>query len=45
MRAESLGQERRRRWGNEKKLDIVLSVGVDGTTVTEVAQQPDITRQ
>lgn len=38
MRVEILGQERRRRWGDEKKLDIVMSVGLDGATVTEVAQ-------
>lgn len=30
MRVEILGEERRRRWGDEKKLDIVMSVGVDG---------------
>lgn len=45
MRVEILGEERRRRWGDEKKLDIVLSVGVDGATVTEVAQRHDVTRQ
>ncbi len=27
MPVEILGQERRRRWGDEKKLDIVMSVG------------------
>ncbi|WP_352948866.1 hypothetical protein [Mesorhizobium sp. M0859] len=36
MRIEILGEERRRRWGDEKKLDIVMSVGVDGATVTEL---------
>ncbi|TCU31485.1 IS66-like element accessory protein TnpA [Rhizobium azibense] len=45
MRVEILGEERRRRWGNEKKLDIVMSVGVDGATVTEVAHRHDVTRQ
>jgi transposase len=45
MRVEILGEERRRRWGDEKKLDIVLSVGLDGATVTEVAQRYDVTRQ
>jgi transposase len=45
MRVEILGEERRRRWGDEKKLDIVLSVGIDGGTVTEVAQRHDVTRQ
>jgi len=45
MRVEILGAERRRRWGDEKKLDIVMSVGLDGATVTEVAQRHDVTRQ
>ncbi|MER8501735.1 transposase [Mesorhizobium sp. M0195] len=45
MRIEIIGEERRRRWGDEKKLDIVMSVGVDGATVTEVAQWHDVTRQ
>jgi len=45
MRVEILGQERRRRWGDEKKLDIVTSVGFDGATITEVAHRHDVTRQ
>ncbi len=45
MRVEILGQERRRRWRDERKLAIVLSVGIDGATVTEVAQRRDVTRQ
>ncbi|WP_371742682.1 transposase [Ensifer sp. ENS09] len=45
MRVEILGQERRRRWGDEHKLDIVMSVGVSGATVTEVAHRHDVTRQ
>ena len=45
MRVEILGQERRRRWGDEKKLDIVMSVGLDGATVTEVAHRHDVSRQ
>jgi len=45
MRVEILGEERRRRWGDEKKLDIVMSVGIDGATVTEVAQRHAVTRQ
>jgi len=45
MRGEVLGVERRRRWSDEEKLEIVSSVGVDGTTVTRVAQRNDITRQ
>lgn len=40
-----LGVERRRRWGAEKKLDIVMSVGIDGAAVAEVAQRHDVTRQ
>jgi len=45
MRGEILGFERRRRWNAEEKLSIVLSVGVDGATVTQVAQRHEITRQ
>lgn len=45
MRMEILGDERRRRWGDERKLEIVLSVGVDGASVTEVARRYSVTRQ
>lgn len=45
MRGDVLGFERRRRWDDEDKLGIVLSVGVDGATVTQVAQRHDVTRQ
>lgn len=45
MRGDILGLERRRRWSDEEKLEIVLSVGVDGATVTQVAQRHDVTRQ
>lgn len=45
MRVEILGQERRRRWRDEEKLEIVMSVGVAGATITEVAQRHDVTRQ
>jgi len=38
MRCEVLGFERRRRWSDDEKLSIVSSVGVDGATVTQVAQ-------
>jgi len=31
--------------GDEQKLDIVMSVGVSGVTVTEVAHRHDVTRQ
>jgi transposase len=45
MRGEVLGFERRRRWSDEDKLSIVLSVGIDGSTVTQVAHRCDVTRQ
>ena len=45
MRGDILGLERRRRWGDEQKHAIVLSVGVDGATVTQVAQRHEVTRQ
>ena len=45
MRGDILGLERRRRWSGEEKLGIVLSVGVEGATVTQVAQRRDVTRQ
>lgn len=45
MRGDILGAERRRRWRDEDKLAIVTAVGVDGASVTQVAQRHDITRQ
>lgn len=45
MRGDILGLERRRRWSDDEKLGIVLSVGVGGATVTQVAQRHDVTRQ
>jgi transposase len=45
MRGEILGVERRRRWSDEEKLSIVLTVGVDGATITQVAQRHEVTRQ
>ena len=45
MRGDILGLERRRRWSDKDKLEIVLSVGVCGATVTQVAQRHDVTRQ
>ena len=45
MRGDILGLERRRRWCDEEKLEIVLSVGVGGATVMQVAQRHDVTRQ
>ena len=40
-----LGRERQRRWHDEEKLAIVLDVGVDGGSVTSVAQRHEATRQ
>lgn len=45
MRGEILGVERRRRWSDDDKIAIVGSVGVDGATVTQVAQRHEVTRQ
>ena len=45
MRGDILGLERRRRWSDDEKLGIVLSVGIAGATVTQVAQRHDVTRQ
>ena len=45
MRVEILGKERRRRWSDERKRAIVMSVGIDGATMSDVARQHDVTRQ
>ena len=45
MRGEFLGVERRRFWRDEGKLEIVMSVGIDGATVTQVAHRHEVTRQ
>jgi transposase len=45
LRGEVLGVERRRRWSDEEKLAIVSSVGIDGATVTRVAQYHEVSRQ
>lgn len=45
MRGEILGLERRRFWCDEDKLKIIMSVGVGGATVTQVAQRHEVTRQ
>jgi transposase len=37
--------ERRRFWRDDDKLEIVMSVGVGGATVTQVAQRHEVTRQ
>ena len=39
------GIERRRRWSDEDKLAVVSAVGVNGATVTQVAQRHEVTRQ
>ncbi len=44
MRVEVLGVERRRRWSEDEKLAILSAVGVDGATVTHIAQRHEITR-
>ena len=44
MRGDILGLERRRRWSDDEKLEIVMSVGVGDATVTLVAQRHDVTR-
>jgi transposase len=48
MRGGILGVERRRRWSEDEKheilLEILLEVGVDGASVTQVAQRHEITR-
>ncbi|WP_268871398.1 MULTISPECIES: hypothetical protein [Rhizobium] len=36
MRVEILGQERRRRWRDEQKLEIVMPIGIDRATVTKL---------
>lgn len=45
MRGEILGVERRRFWHDDEKLEIVMSVGVGGASVTQVAQSHEIRRQ
>ena len=45
MRGDVLGRERRRHWHDEEKLAVILEVGVDGATVTSVAQRHELTRQ
>ena len=45
MQGDVLGRERRRRWHDEEKLAVILEVGVDGASVTSVAQRHELTRQ
>ncbi|MGZ3218323.1 IS66-like element accessory protein TnpA [Paracoccus sp. T5] len=44
MLGEILGVERRRRWNDDEKLEIVLEVGIGGASVTQVAQRHELTR-
>ena len=39
------GPQRRRRWSDDQKLEILAEVGVQGATVADVARRHDITRQ
>ena len=39
MLGEVLGVERRRRWSDDEKLEILLEVGVGGASVTQIAQK------
>ena len=45
VQGDVLGRERRRRWRDDEKLAVVLEVGVDGASVTSVAQRHEVTRQ
>ena len=44
MLGEVLGVERRRRWSEDEKLEILSEVGLSGASVTQVAQRHEITR-
>jgi len=41
---EILGRERRRRWRQAEKLEIVAAVGVNGETLARVARRYDVSR-
>ena len=41
---EILGRERRRRWSNAEKLEIVAAVGMNGETLARVARRYDVSR-
>ena len=45
MRGDILGAERRRFWHDDDKLEVVMSVGIDGASVTQVAQRHEIRLQ
>lgn len=44
MLGEVLGVERRRRWIDDEKPEILLEVGVGGASVTQAAQRHELTR-
>ena len=41
---EILGRERRRRWSNAERLEIIAAVGVNGETLARVARRYDVSR-
>ncbi|MFD1104339.1 IS66-like element accessory protein TnpA [Sphingobium olei] len=41
---EILGRERRRRWTDAEKLEILAAVGVNGETLARVARRYDVSR-
>jgi len=41
---EILGRERRRRWTDAEKLEIVAAIGVNGETLSRVARRYDVSR-
>jgi len=46
MRQEVIiGVERRRRWSDAEKASILLEIGIDGATATQVAARHDLSRQ
>jgi transposase len=44
MAVEILGRERRRRWSNAERLEIIAAVGVHGETLARVARRYDVSR-
>ena len=41
---EILGRERRRRWTDAERLEIIAAVGVNGETLSHVARRYDVSR-
>jgi transposase len=41
---EILGRERRRRWTDAERLEIIAAVGVNGETLSRVARRYDVSR-